>query len=57
MQRQLADIVKGFEGAQARLDKLGENIPDAAWEERTEPGHWSVGQKTTAVVSEWKLAY
>jgi hypothetical protein len=44
MQRQLADIVKGFETAQARLDKLADNIPDAAWEERTEPGHWSVAE-------------
>jgi DinB family protein len=44
MQRQLADIVKGFERAQARLDKLADNIPDAAWGERTEPGHWSVAE-------------
>jgi len=44
MQRQLADIVKGFETAQALLEKLADNIPDAAWEERTEPGHWSVAE-------------
>jgi len=44
MQRQLADIVKGFETAQARLDKLADNIPDAAWEERTEPEKWSVAE-------------
>lgn len=44
MQRQLADIVKGFEAAQARLDKLANNIPDDAWEERTEPAHWSVAE-------------
>jgi hypothetical protein len=44
MQRQLADIVKGFETAQTRLDKLADNIPDAAWEERTEPAKWSVAE-------------
>ena len=44
MQRQLADIVKGFEQAQARLETLADNIPDAAWEERTEEGHWSVAE-------------
>ncbi len=44
MQRQLDDIVKGFEQAQARLDKLADNIPDAAWEERTEPDRWSVAE-------------
>ena len=44
MQRQLADIVKAFETVQARLDRLADNIPDAAWEERTEPGHWSVAE-------------
>lgn len=44
MQRQLADIVKSFERAQSRLDKLADNVPEAAWEERTEPGHWSVAE-------------
>ena len=44
MQRQLADIVKGFEQAQARLEKLADILPDAAWEERTESGHWSVAE-------------
>jgi hypothetical protein len=44
MQRQLADIVKGFESAQSRLEKLADNIPDAAWEERTEPDKWSVAE-------------
>lgn len=44
MQRQLADIVKGFERAQARLEKLADNIAEAAWQERTEPNHWSVAE-------------
>lgn len=44
MQRQLTSLVKGFESAQLRLEKLAESIPDAAWEERTEPGKWSVAE-------------
>lgn len=44
MQRQLADIVKGFKRAESRLEKLADNIPDAAWEERTEPDRWSVAE-------------
>ncbi len=44
MQRQLGDIVKGLEQAQARLEKLAEAIPDAAWEERTEADRWSVAE-------------
>lgn len=44
MQRQLTHIVKELEAAQARLDKLADNIPDAAWNERTEPAHWSIGE-------------
>ena len=44
MQRQLGGIVKGFERAQARLEKLADNVPDAAWGERTEPGRWSVAE-------------
>ncbi len=44
MQRQLASIVKGFERAERRLEKLADNIPDAAWEERTEQERWSVAE-------------
>lgn len=44
MQRQLTALVKGFESAQLRLEKLAHNLPDAAWEERTEPGKWSVAE-------------
>ncbi len=44
MQRQLTALVKGFESAQLRLEKLSDNIPDAAWEERTEAGKWSVAE-------------
>ncbi|MEO5902432.1 MAG: DinB family protein [Gemmatimonadaceae bacterium] len=44
MQRQLAEIVKGFESAQTRLERLADAIPDTAWEERTEPGKWSVAE-------------
>ena len=44
MQRQLAEIVKGLESSQTRLEKLADSIPDAAWEERTEAGKWSVAE-------------
>lgn len=44
MQRQLVALVKGFESAQLRLEKLAESIPEAAWEERTEQRKWSVAE-------------
>lgn len=44
MQRQLAEIVKGLERAQLRLEELAVAIPDAAWEERTESDRWSVAE-------------
>jgi len=44
MQRQLAEIVKGLQSSQTRLEKLADNIPDAAWEERTEAKKWSVAE-------------
>ncbi|MEP6508434.1 MAG: DinB family protein, partial [Gemmatimonadales bacterium] len=44
MQRQLAELVKGFESAQSRLEKLVDSLPDAAWDERTEPAKWSVAE-------------
>ena len=44
MQRQPTELVKGFESAQLRLEKLADSIPEAAWEERTEHDKWSVAE-------------
>jgi hypothetical protein len=44
MQRQLAEIVRGFERAQKRLESLAERLPEQAWTERTDPARWSVGE-------------
>ncbi len=44
MQKQLGEIIRDFERAQARVEKLAEVVPDKAWSERTDPARWSVGE-------------
>lgn len=41
MRRELTEIIKGFEHAQARLERLAENLPDAQWGKRSDPARWS----------------
>ncbi|MEO5579516.1 MAG: DinB family protein [Gemmatimonadaceae bacterium] len=44
MQRQLAEIVKQFEHAQARVDRLTDAIPENRWPVRSDPDRWSVAE-------------
>ena len=41
MRRELTEIVKGFEHAQARLEALAENLTDERWGARNDPARWS----------------
>ena len=44
MRRELTQIVRGFEHAQARLEKLAENLSDDRWAKRNDPASWSPGE-------------
>ena len=41
MRRELTDIVRGFEHAQARLEALANNLDDDRWAKRSDPARWS----------------
>ncbi|MEO8576779.1 MAG: DinB family protein [Gemmatimonadales bacterium] len=44
MRRELTEIVKGFEHAQARLERLAESLDDERWGKRNDPARWSPGE-------------
>ncbi|MEO5580501.1 MAG: DinB family protein [Gemmatimonadaceae bacterium] len=44
MQRQLSEIVKQFEHAQVRVDRLTDAVPDNRWPVRGDPDRWSVAE-------------
>lgn len=44
MHKQLADIAAQFDHAQARVDKLADEIADERWSIRNDPARWSVGE-------------
>ena len=44
MKRQLSQIVRELEQAEARLGKLSEKIPDAVWAQRNDDSRWSVSE-------------
>lgn len=41
MRRELTEIVKAFEQAQARLESLSENLDDERWGKRSDPARWA----------------
>ena len=44
MNSQLADLVLQLEHAQARLDRLGELVPEERWSKRRDQSRWSTGE-------------
>jgi hypothetical protein len=44
MNQQLASLISQLEHAQARLDRLGDLIPDDRWSRRNDPLRWSAGE-------------
>ena len=44
MNQQLAFLVAQLEHAQARLDRLGDLVPDDRWSKRNDSSSWSVGE-------------
>ena len=47
MKRQLSQIVRELEEAEARLEKLSVKIPDAVWGQRNDDARWSVSECVT----------
>lgn len=44
MNQQLASLLAQLERAQARLDRLGDLVPDDRWSTRRDPSSWSVAE-------------
>ena len=44
MNQQLASLIAQLEHAQARLDRLGDLVPDDRWSKRRDSSSWSVGE-------------
>jgi hypothetical protein len=44
MNQQLASLIAQLEHAQARLDRLGDLVPDDRWSTRRDSSSWSVGE-------------
>ncbi len=44
MRRELTEIVSDLEHAQARLEKLAENLQDDLWGKRSDPTRWSAAE-------------
>lgn len=44
MKRQVSEVVRELEEAEARLGKLSEKIPDAVWAQRNDDTRWSVSE-------------
>jgi len=47
MHAQIVDVVKAFEHAQERLDRLGDAIPEERWPVRSDPARWSCAECVT----------
>ena len=44
MRRELTEVIKAFEHAQARLETLADNLDDERWGKRNDPARWSPGE-------------
>ena len=44
MNQQLASLIAQLEHAQARLDRLGDLVPDDRWSKRSDPSRWSTAE-------------
>ncbi len=44
MRRELSQVIRDFEHAQTRLEKLAENVPDDRWTKRNDPARWSAAE-------------
>jgi len=44
LHRQIKEIIKAFDHAQSRFDKLADEIPEDRWAMRRDPARWSVGE-------------